>query len=102
MSDLLRFDDDLRFVQRVLEGDPPQSDKDDAARMVRNIRTCIRQPAAQPEIVAWWDGGQQDGPNAPPSFIPASYRINAPHAFKNYKIALVAAPNLPKDQKEKL
>jgi hypothetical protein len=49
--DWLPYDDQLRFVARVLEGNPPQKDKDDAAAMVRAMRGSLRpraQPAAEP------------------------------------------------------
>jgi hypothetical protein len=38
-------DDALRFVQRVLEGAPPEGDKKSALEMVRAIRTRMRKPA---------------------------------------------------------
>lgn len=43
----LPHDNHLRFVQRVLEGDAPKSDKDDAAQMVRDMRRSIYTAAAQ-------------------------------------------------------
>jgi hypothetical protein len=45
--DFLPHDDNLRFVQRVLESDAPKSDRDDAAQMVRDMRRSFFK-AAQP------------------------------------------------------
>jgi len=44
--DFLPHDDHLRFVQRVLEGDAPREDRDDAAQMVRDMRLSIYRSAA--------------------------------------------------------
>lgn len=38
---MMNFSEQLRFIQRVLEGNPPQSDKDEAARMVREMRRQV-------------------------------------------------------------
>jgi hypothetical protein len=40
--DFLPHDDHLRFIQRVLESDAPQTDRDAAAQMARDIRRSIR------------------------------------------------------------
>jgi hypothetical protein len=40
--DFLPHDDHLRFIQRVLESDAPQPDRDAAAQMAREIRRSIR------------------------------------------------------------
>lgn len=47
--DWLPYDDQLRFVARVLEGSPPQQDKDEAAAIVRAMRVSLRPPPAQPQ-----------------------------------------------------
>jgi len=49
-------DSDLRYIQRVLEGNAPDEDRERAAQMVRDIRRSQRIAPSDEDLKALFDG----------------------------------------------
>lgn len=91
--DFLPHDDNLRFVQRVLESSAPQKDRDDAARMVSDMRRSIY---TAPKVPAGW----RLAPVEPTlEMIAKGWRaaglVNHANLRHMYNVLLAAAPKEP-------